>query len=126
LAASNNRFASNHVWPVHSASIRIHSHDPFVDNVRGNVIEGNLLYGAYVLEAVRVVVPPRSTAALYYVQRWIHSSNANAMFTGRNPNIVRNNTTGSVTSKSSLLWELQSGQDSAFLDRNQWAASQPR
>ncbi len=124
LDASNNRFASNYVWPVHSASIRIHSSNSAVDHVRGNVIENNLLYGANSLGQSTTNAASFDSRTVY-VQRWIHPSNASAMFTGLNPNIVRNNETGSVTDKSSLRWELRSAQTPVSLDGKQWSAISP-
>ena len=122
--SSNNRLAGNFIWPVDASSIRVHSSNAAVDMVRGNVVENNTLYGANSL-----VASAAGSATFYnrtvFVQEWLHASNANALFTGVNPNVSRTNTVGSVTAQSNLLWNLVSNQSPTLLNPKQWVAISP-
>lgn len=120
LDASNNRFASNKVWPVDSISVRVHSSNASVDKVRGNVIENNLLFGANSLRASGTA-PTTFASSSIYPQQWIHTSDASLMFSGTKPNIVRNNTTGLVTDRSDVRWVLQGGSSTSYLDSAAWS-----
>jgi parallel beta-helix repeat protein len=118
--ASNNTVKKNSVWLTATASLVVHSSNANTDQVRANVIDGNLFYASNTLVPTsggnglptRKIVPP---------QAWMHTSNAASMFTGSKPNVVSNNVAGTMSSAGKVQWQLTSGAVMTPLNVQQWA-----
>lgn len=122
--SSYNHIASNYIWPARTTSISVQGSVNSADKVRGNIVEDNFLFGA-TYTSVAQADSLKFQNTYIYPQRWSHHTDVNGMFMGSSPNIVRNNTTGSLTDRNALRWPMQSGKTTALLDRTQWAEVSP-
>lgn len=118
--SSNHVVQSNQVWLADRASIRVHNSSS-TETVRGNVIQDNQLFASsHLAAAAQPTIAPANR--LVYAQEWVHDSNARAMFTGANPNIVRRNVAMTMTAPAKVRWSLLSGYQQQTLDAAAWGA----
>jgi len=105
--ASNNLVQGNTVWLSDRASLRVQS-SAATDNVRGNTVQDNLLFGASHLGAAADATSAPQQLEVF-PQEWQHLTDTALMFSGSSPNVVRRNTNISLSPGSALRWSMLDG-----------------